>query len=184
MLFARSNNGTGIREDAYANAHRIRVEVDNPSGSSAGVRIIPTGQASPPVRFGYWTGTTGRRPRLGATWAKGARRARRPAVPGGPIVAQYGPVGFDFSGCKHDPAGKQSDTSGCLSQQPVRCPQKRMAGNAVADATSVERLTSRHCALILTANFRRAAAATIHPSKSLLRCLSPATTAASSSALR
>src|SRR5580700_4651394 len=81
MLFARSNNGTGIRKDAYANAHRIRVEVDNPSGSSAGVRIIPTGQASPPVRFGYWTGTTGRRPRLGATWAKGARRARQSLVP-------------------------------------------------------------------------------------------------------
>lgn len=33
-----------------------------------------------------------------------------------------------------------------MSVPPVRSPQKRMAGNAVADATSVERLTSRHSA--------------------------------------
>jgi len=69
-------------------------------------------------------------------------------------------------------------------QSSIAARTRSVTSAAVAFQSDGTEISNSGYKVIRTANFRRSGVATIQPSKSLVRCLPPATTAASSSALR
>src|ERR1039457_3074000 len=87
---------------------------------------------------------------------------------------------------QHLPGVLHPDDTGSLPDTRLGngCSTRSVTSAPVALQSNGTEISSSGYDVIRTANFRRSGAATIQPSKSLLRCLPAATTAASSSALR